>query len=85
MNTQIDYDDTRCDGSPSGPILVYFQQKTQASSAGCHVISIHTTHFDKCVPIIEMHQDEHGGVTNGYTWGWLIFQFGFEPKIFLWR
>lgn len=69
MNTQVDYDDTRCDESPSGPIWYgILDKKTQASSAGCHVISIHTTHFDKYVPLIEMHQYEHGGVTNSYTW-----------------
>lgn len=69
MNTQVDYDDTRCDGNPSGPILVWdLGQRAQASGVGCHVISTHTTHFDKCVPIIKTHQDEHGGVTNGYIW-----------------
>ncbi len=68
MNTSVDYDDTRCDGSPSGPILVWdLGQKTQASSARCNVISTHTTHSDKCVSIIKTHQDEHGGVMNGYT------------------
>jgi len=38
------------------------------SSAWCYVTLAHTTHIGKCVLVLGMYQNEHGGRMCGDSW-----------------
>ncbi len=73
MNETIDHHDTRGHKNIICPILVWdFGQEALTLSVGCYVTIVHTTHIVKCVLVVGMHQNEHGGGTcndgRGYFW-----------------
>ncbi len=39
-------------------------------SVGCHVTTIYSTHFGKCVPIVRKKWNEHSGRMGGHPWVW---------------
>jgi hypothetical protein len=65
----IDPHDTRGHNNIICPILVWdFGQGALTFSARCYVIIVHTTHIVKCVLVVGMHKNEHGGGTCDDFW-----------------